>query len=79
MAPYSLFCEGLEKAGLKQERRALRLLVNDLEWTWLDESAQEAGRETNHEKRTPDLRLTFTLPAGAYATALLREIVSTGQ
>jgi len=79
MASHSLFCEGLEKAGLKQERRALRLLVNDLEWTWLDESAQEAGRETNHEKRTPDLRLTFTLPAGAYATALLREIVSTGQ
>ncbi len=75
MASHSLFCEGLEKAGLKQERRALRLLVNDLQWTWLDELEQE----TSHEKRTPDLQLTFTLPAGAYATALLREIVSTIQ
>ncbi len=73
MASYSQFCEGLEKAGLKQERRALRLLVNDLQWAWLDE------QEASHEKRTPDLQLTFMLPAGAYATALLREVVSTSQ
>ena len=80
MASHSLFCEGLEKAGLKQERRALRLLVNDLQWAWLDEQGaepnQEACNETDHKNRTPDLRLTFTLPAGAYATAVLREVVS---
>jgi tRNA pseudouridine13 synthase len=79
VASHSAFCEGLEKAGLKQERRALRLSVNDLQWTWLDGLEQEAGTKTFHEKRTSDLQLTFTLPAGAYATAVLREVVSTSQ
>jgi tRNA pseudouridine13 synthase len=37
VASHSLFCEGLEQAGLKQERRALRLTVNDLQWTWLED------------------------------------------
>lgn len=55
------FREGLEKAGLKQERRALRLPVVDLRWQWLD------GRQ--------DLQLVFSLPAGCYATAVLREWV----
>ncbi len=55
------FREGLEKAGLKQERRALRLAVADLRWRWLAE-----GR---------DLQLTFDLPAGTYATAVLRELI----
>jgi tRNA pseudouridine13 synthase len=55
------FCEGLEKAGLKQERRALRLSVDDLHWQWLPEG--------NH------LQLVFSLPAGCYATSVLRELV----
>ncbi|HEB93462.1 MAG TPA: tRNA pseudouridine(13) synthase TruD [Gammaproteobacteria bacterium] len=55
------FREGLEKAGLKQERRALRLPVVDLRWRWLD-----GGQ---------DLQLIFSLPAGCYATAVLREWV----
>lgn len=50
---------GLEAAGLKQERRALRMRVGELEWSWLDEDA---------------LELRFVLPPGAYATVLLREI-----
>ncbi|HEB99392.1 MAG TPA: tRNA pseudouridine(13) synthase TruD [Thiotrichales bacterium] len=58
---HPLFCQGLERAGLEQERRALRLPVPDLAWT-LD---TEAGT----------LTLEFTLPAGAYATTVLREIV----
>lgn len=59
LLPYTLFCNGLEKAGMKQERRALRLLVNDLQWTWLSET---------------DLQLNFSLPAGTFATAVLREV-----
>jgi len=58
---HPLFCQGLERAGLEQERRALRLAVPDLAWT-LD---TEAGT----------LTLEFTLLAGAYATTVLREIV----
>lgn len=52
----------LEHAGLKQERRALRLQAEGLEWQWLDE-------------RT--LRLEFRLTSGSYATTVLRELLRT--
>lgn len=54
--------EGLEKAGLKQERRALRLPVRDLEASWPEPTA---------------LQLRFTLQTGAYATTVIRELVET--
>ncbi len=54
--------EGLEKAGLKQERRALRLVAEGLSWEWVEPSA---------------LRLSFALPPGGYATALLQELGET--
>lgn len=50
---------GLEHVGLEQERRSLRLPVRDWAWEWLDETS---------------LRLQFFLPAGAYASAVLREL-----
>jgi tRNA pseudouridine13 synthase len=52
--------KGLEHAGLKQERRALRFLIPDLSLTVEDE-------------RT--LVFEFSLPSGTYATSLLRELV----
>ncbi|MBT3197609.1 MAG: tRNA pseudouridine(13) synthase TruD [Gammaproteobacteria bacterium] len=52
--------EGLEQAGLEQDRRALRLLPRQLEWRWPDPE---------------QLELSFWLPAGSYATVLLRELV----
>jgi tRNA pseudouridine13 synthase len=55
-----LLLEGLEHAGLKQERRALRFLVPDLNMI------QEDPRTCLFE---------FTLPSGTYATSLLRELV----
>jgi tRNA pseudouridine13 synthase len=51
-------CAGLEQAGLSQERRALRLLTEDLHWQWLSDDA---------------LQLSFALPRGAYATSVIRE------
>ncbi len=54
------FCQGLAAAGLKQERRALRLMVKDLSW--------------QHQEDT--LHLNFFLPAGCYATVVLRELVT---
>lgn len=51
--------EGLEAAGLRQERRATRLRVQDLAWTWLPGAA---------------LRLEFALPPGTYATSVLAEL-----
>lgn len=50
---------GLEAAGLKQERRALRLKVAELTWEWPDAAT---------------LQLSFALPPGAYATAVLHEL-----
>lgn len=53
--------EGLLKAGLELDRRALRVLPENLNWQWTDNS----------------LLLDFSLPAGSYATALLRELIQT--
>jgi tRNA pseudouridine13 synthase len=50
---------GLERAGLRQERRSLRLRPLELGWTW------PAGDQ---------LRLRFALPAGCYATTVLAEL-----
>ena len=50
---------GLEKAGLKQERRALRMRPDGLEWEWLGDDA---------------MMLAFALPPGCYATTVLQEL-----
>lgn len=52
-------CKGLEKADLRQERRALRLLPKNLTWKFLSEAS---------------LQLSFELPPGAYATSVLAEL-----
>ena len=58
-AAHADLCAGLEKAGLNQERRALRIRVADLAW--------EHGPGAT-------LELRFALPPGAYATGLLAEL-----
>ena len=58
-----LFSRGLCRFGMKQERRALRLIPERLAWSF----------EPNE-----NLLLNFELPAGAFATALLRELLSSG-
>jgi len=55
----ALFCEGLKRAGLKQQRRSLRLMPKDLQCTRLEAHVVE---------------LQFELPAGSYATVVLREL-----
>ncbi len=58
-ADYSDWIAGLAAAGLKQERRALRLDIEALEL----------------ERIAPtEATLGFTLPAGSYATSVLREL-----
>ena len=51
--------EGLERAGLEQERRALRLQPRELAWRWLEDAV---------------LELSFALPAGCYATSVLDQL-----
>ena len=53
------FAAGLARAGLKQERRALRIVLPDLRWEW---------------PQADCLRLAFSLPAGCYATAVMHEM-----
>ncbi len=61
LAPFVTWRDRLEHLGLAQERRALRLKLDDLKWTFEDNG--------------DSLRLVFFLPAGAYATVLLRELL----
>ncbi len=56
---FKLLCDGLEVNGLKQERRALRLPVRDLNYEMIDAKT---------------IVLAFSLPQGAYATSVLSEI-----
>lgn len=62
LSDYREWCSGLEKAGLEQDRRSLRLTVTDLQWTL---SANQ-------------LELSFSLPAGCFATSVVREICQLG-
>jgi tRNA pseudouridine13 synthase len=55
-------CDGMEHAGLDQDRRALVASPMDMSWAW---------------PQGDQLVLTFALPAGNYATSVLNEILRT--
>lgn len=67
----SKWCDGLEKQGLQQERRAARLFPDKLSIKFAEESSEIADSERSMKK----ISLSFFLPTGAYATAVLREII----
>jgi tRNA pseudouridine13 synthase len=57
---YPLLAEGLIACAVDNDRRALRVNVQDLRWQFVNDKV---------------LALGFTLPAGSYATSVLREII----
>ncbi len=59
---HATLCDGMEHAGLDQERRALVASPIDMSWEW---------------SQGPQLVLSFSLPAGVYATSVLNEILLT--
>lgn len=59
LVPWQAWLEQLEHVGLQQDRRALVLLPQRFEW-------QQNG---------DDLTLKFSLPPGAFATSVMRELV----
>jgi len=59
LKPYERLCAGLEGARLAYQRRALRIVVQNLQWQHIQNQ----------------LSLSFSLPAGQFATSVLREII----
>jgi len=59
---HASLCDGMEHAGLDQERRALVASPVEMTWEW---------------PQADQLVLTFSLPAGTYATSVLNEILRT--
>ena len=62
LSGWAEWCDGLGTAGLKSARRALRVPLAEL----------EVGLETSQR-----LMIAFVLPAGAYATMAVRELIDT--
>lgn len=61
-ASHADLCQGMEYAGLNQERRLLVAIPSELTWEW---------------PQPNQLLLTFSLAAGHYATSVLAEILRT--
>jgi tRNA pseudouridine13 synthase len=60
---YPQLAQGLIACAVDKDRRALRVNVQDLNWQFVNDTTLELG---------------FTLPAGSYATSVLREIIEPG-
>ncbi len=60
-AEFSHWCLGLENKGLEMSRRPIRVIPQNISW--------------ENQRQDHCLQLHFELPAGSYATALLREII----
>lgn len=58
---YQALAAGLVNYGLKQQRRPLRLIPQDLHWQWLYDDS---------------LQLDFSLPAGSFATTVLAALLA---
>jgi tRNA pseudouridine13 synthase len=59
---HATLCDGMEHAGLDQDRRALVASPAEMSWQW---------------PQADQLVLTFSLPAGTYATSVLTEVLRT--
>jgi len=59
---HASLCDGMEHAGLDQARRSLVASPVEMSWEW---------------PQANQLVLTFSLPAGSYATSVLNEILRT--
>lgn len=67
------FCQGLPRFGLKQERRRIRLTVSD---TAIELLPFKELPSENLAKVGNAVKISFFLPAGCYATTVLRELLS---
>jgi tRNA pseudouridine13 synthase len=59
LSEHAVLAEGLLRAGVEQQRRALRVRPSQLEWQWIEDR----------------LEVRFRLRRGAFATAVLHELL----
>ena len=78
---YPALVQGLAREGLEMQRRALRARVGELTWSISagsrDAASDAAVRVADATGTTTDtqVRLAFRLPRGAFATALMHELL----
>ncbi len=60
LSQFQLLAQGLKQAGVAMDRRTLRVYAEHFCWNFVADDV---------------LQLSFSLPAGSYATSLLREII----
>lgn len=65
LTEFSTWQQALADARVKSDHRALRLIPQGLQWNWLP----------NEINQQLDLEIQFILPAGTFATMLLRELL----
>lgn len=65
---HSEFSQGLPRFGLKQERRRVRLTVQEAD-------IEVLMNDQESDKALPSVKISFILPAGSYATTVLRELI----
>lgn len=62
--PLQDLCNGMEHAGLNQERREIVSVIENMQWQWLQE-----------EDGSSSLKVSFALASGHYATSVLQEFM----
>jgi tRNA pseudouridine13 synthase len=65
--PLQDLCNGMEHAGLNQERREIVSSIENLQWQWLTEGSGEDNSAA--------LNISFALASGHYATSVLQEFI----
>ena len=65
--PLQDLCNGMEHAGLNQERREIVSSIENLQWQWLAKNSEEDSSAA--------LNISFALASGHYATSVLQEFI----
>lgn len=72
------FSESLPRFGLKQERRRIRLVIEDADIEILSNESspnESSSNDIGVNKTLPSIKISFSLAAGSYATTVLRELI----
>ncbi|MGL1956124.1 MAG: tRNA pseudouridine(13) synthase TruD [Colwellia sp.] len=70
------FCQGLPRFGLKQERRRIRLSISDTDIQVLTDAKSASSQLSKQSQSSNHIKISFFLPAGCYATTVLRELIN---